>query len=99
MARPAVAIIGSGQAGLQVAVSLREQRYEGRVVLIGDEAHAPYQRPPLSKGYLLGEVGLGQVTLRPEAFFAKQQIELISGKRAVAIDRARRMVGVEDDSV
>jgi 3-phenylpropionate/trans-cinnamate dioxygenase ferredoxin reductase component len=99
MTRPTVAIIGSGQAGLQVAVSLRELRYEGRVVLIGDEPHAPYQRPPLSKGYLSGEVGPGQVTLRPEAFFSKQQIELITGKRAVAVDRARRMVGLEDDSV
>jgi 3-phenylpropionate/trans-cinnamate dioxygenase ferredoxin reductase subunit len=99
MALPTVAIIGAGQAGLQVAVSLRELRYDGRVVLIGDEPHAPYQRPPLSKGYLLGEVGPGQVTLRPEAFFSKQQIELITGKRAVAIDRVRRMLGFEDDSV
>ena len=99
MTRPTVAIIGSGQAGLQVAVSLRELRYDGRVVLIGDEPHTPYQRPPLSKGYLLGEVGLGQVTLRPEAFFSKQQIELITGKRAVLVDRTRRMVGLEDDSM
>jgi 3-phenylpropionate/trans-cinnamate dioxygenase ferredoxin reductase component len=99
MTRPTVAIIGSGQAGLQVAVSLRELRYEGRVVLIGDEPHAPYQRPPLSKGYLSGEVGPGQVTLRPAAFFSTQKIELITGKRAVAVDRVRRMVGLEDDSV
>src|SRR6478672_12027198 len=94
-----VAIIGSGQAGLQVAASLRELRYEGRVVLIGDEPHAPYQRPPLSKGYLLGDASPGQVTLRPGAFFSTQRIELLTGKRAVAIDRARRMVGLEDDSV
>jgi len=96
---PTVAIIGSGQAGLQVAVSLRELRYDGRVVLIGDEAHAPYQRPPLSKGYLLGEVGPGQVALRPAAFFSTQKIELITGKRAVLVDRARRIVVLEDDSV
>jgi len=99
MTRRTVAIIGSGQAGLQVAASLRELRYEGRVVLIGDEPHAPYQRPPLSKGYLLGEVGAGQVTLRPAAFFSTQQVELIAGKRAVAVDRVRRMVRLEDDSV
>ncbi len=99
MTQPTVAIIGSGQAGLQVAASLRELRYEGRVVLIGDEPHAPYQRPPLSKGYLLGEVSDGQVTLRPAAFFSTQQVELLSGKRAVAVDGARRMVGLEDDSV
>src|SRR5689334_21501776 len=97
--QPGVVIVGSGQAGLQVAASLRELRYEGRVVLIGDEAHAPYQRPPLSKGYLLGDVGAEQVTLRPAAFFSTQRIELITGKRAVAIDRVRRMVGLDDHSV
>src|SRR5262245_29030766 len=99
MRQPRVAIIGSGQAGLQAAASLRELRYEGRGVLIGDEPHAPYQRPPLSKGYLLGEVGVEQVTLRPAAFFSKQQIELISGQRAVAVDRVRRLVALGDDSV
>jgi 3-phenylpropionate/trans-cinnamate dioxygenase ferredoxin reductase subunit len=97
--QPTIAIIGAGQAGLQVAASLRELRYTGRVVLVGDELHAPYQRPPLSKGYLLGEVSEAQVTLRPGAFFSTHHIELISGKRAVAIDRIRRVVGFEDDSV
>jgi 3-phenylpropionate/trans-cinnamate dioxygenase ferredoxin reductase subunit len=99
MTQPTVAIIGSGQAGLQVAASLRELRYEGRVVLIGDEAHAPYQRPPLSKGYLLGDTSAGQVALRPGAFFSTQRIELIAGKRAVQVDRVRRTVSLEDDSV
>lgn len=99
MTQSTIAIIGAGQAGLQVAASLREQRYDGRVVLVGDEPHAPYQRPPLSKGYLLGEVSAAQVSLRPDAFFTTHQIELIAGKRAVAIDRTRRVVGFEDDSV
>jgi 3-phenylpropionate/trans-cinnamate dioxygenase ferredoxin reductase component len=62
-----VAIVGAGQAGFQVAASLREQRYDGRVVLVGDEPHTPYQCPPLSKGYLLGEVDATQVNLRPDA--------------------------------
>jgi len=94
-----IVVVGAGQAGLQVAVSLREMGYEGRVVLIGDEPHAPYQRPPLSKGYLLGEIGAEQVMLRPDAFYATHRIELIVGKRAVAIDRGRRLVALEDDSV
>ncbi|MFC4314564.1 NAD(P)/FAD-dependent oxidoreductase [Steroidobacter flavus] len=97
MAQPSVAIIGSGQAGLQVAVSLRELHYEGRVVLIGDEPHLPYSRPPLSKAYLLGETA--DLALRPQGYFAQHHIELIAGKRAVAIDRTRRMVGLEDESV
>jgi 3-phenylpropionate/trans-cinnamate dioxygenase ferredoxin reductase subunit len=99
MAKPTVAIVGAGQAGLQVAASLRELQYAGRVVLIGDEPHAPYQRPPLSKGYLLEEVSDAQIALRPQAFFAKYAIELSTSRRAVAIDRVRRLVGLEDDSV
>jgi 3-phenylpropionate/trans-cinnamate dioxygenase ferredoxin reductase subunit len=99
MTQPTVVIIGAGQAGLQVAASLREARYEGRLVLVGDEPHAPYQRPPLSKGYLLGNTTAEQALLRPAQFFEKFAIELIPSKRAVAIDRARHLVGFEDDSV
>jgi 3-phenylpropionate/trans-cinnamate dioxygenase ferredoxin reductase component len=94
-----VAIVGAGQAGLQVAASLREQRFEGRVVLIGDEPHAPYQRPPLSKGYLLGELDASQLSLRPAAYFDKQRIELITRKRAAAIDRGGSSVRLDDDSL
>lgn len=94
-----VVIVGAGQAGLQVAASLRELHFEGRVVLVGDEPHAPYQRPPLSKGYLHAEVDEAQLALRPPAFYARHQIELITHKRATAIDRGRRLVGLQDDSV
>lgn len=99
MAQPTIAIIGAGQAGFQVAVSLRELHYDGRVVLIGDEPHPPYQRPPLSKAYLLGEANESHVFLRPESFYGQQRIELLTGRRAVAIDRSRRMVALDDDSV
>lgn len=99
MAQPTIAIIGAGQAGFQVAASLRDMHYEGRVVIVGDELQAPYQRPPLSKTYLLGECTEAQIALRPDAFYGQRHIELITGKRAVAIDRTRRMVGLEDDSV
>jgi len=99
MAQPTIAIIGAGQAGFQAAVSLRELHYAGRVVIVGDEPHAPYQRPPLSKNYLLGECTDEQVALRPDAYYPQHQLELIAGKRAVAIDRNRRMVGLEDDTV
>ncbi|MET0388683.1 MAG: FAD-dependent oxidoreductase [Polyangiales bacterium] len=99
MAEPTVVIIGAGQAGLQVAVTLRERRYEGRIVLIGDEIHPPYRRPPLSKGYLLGEATEAQVVLCQDSYFTQHRIELITGKRVVAIDRARRMVALDDDSV
>lgn len=94
-----VVIVGAGQAGLQVAATLREQGFTGQVVLIGDEPHAPYQRPPLSKGYLLGAVSDAQLSLRPQAFFDGQGIELITGKRARAIDRAGRLLSLDDDAV
>jgi len=99
MAQPTIAIIGAGQAGLEVAAALRELHYEGRVMLVGDEPHVPYQRPPLSKSYLLDESSDAQLVFQPAAFFAEHRIELITGKRAVAIDRTRRMVALEDDAV
>lgn len=99
MQTPTIVVIGAGQAGLQLVSSLREARYQGRLVLVGDEPHLPYQRPPLSKSYLLGDTTAAQLMLRPAAFFAQHAIELTRAKRASAIDRARHMVSFEDDSV
>ena len=89
MANETVLIVGAGHAGFQVAASLRQHGYAGRVCLINDEAHLPYQRPPLSKAYLKGSGGPETLMFRPEKFYADQRIELI-GDRAVAIDRAAR---------
>jgi len=74
MVQSTVAIIGAGQAGFQVAASLRELQYEGRVIMIGDEPQAPYQRPPLSKDYLLGEESDTHLALRPAAFYADKHM-------------------------
>jgi 3-phenylpropionate/trans-cinnamate dioxygenase ferredoxin reductase component len=90
MPDPVVAIIGAGQAGFQVASSLRQEGFDGRVALIGDEPGLPYQRPPLSKSYLAGESGFDELLLRPEAFYEKQQIELITGGAVTNIDRPGR---------
>jgi len=90
MPDPVVAIVGAGQAGFQTASSLRQEGFGGRVVLIGDEPGLPYQRPPLSKSYLAGDSGLDELLLRPEAFYEKQGIELITGERVTAIDRPGR---------
>jgi 3-phenylpropionate/trans-cinnamate dioxygenase ferredoxin reductase subunit len=91
MAAPVAAIVGAGQAGFQVAASLRQDGFDGRVMLIGDEPAIPYQRPPLSKSYLAGETGVDDLWLRAEEFYAKQQIELIYGEAVAAIDRGRRL--------
>ncbi len=85
----AVQIVGAGHAGFQVAASLRQAGYKDRVAIINDEAHLPYQRPPLSKAYLKGTGGPDTLMFRPQKFFDDQHIELISD-RAVAIDRAAR---------
>jgi 3-phenylpropionate/trans-cinnamate dioxygenase ferredoxin reductase component len=92
MAEPVVAVIGAGQAGFQTASSLRQEGFAGRIVLIGDEPGLPYQRPPLSKSYLAGEAGYDEVLLRPQAFYEKQQIELLTGAMVSRIDRAARRV-------
>ncbi len=81
--------MGAGHAGFQIAVSLRQHGYAGRIGLINDEAHLPYQRPPLSKAYLKGTGGPDSLMFRPDKFYRDQNIELI-GERAVAIDRAAR---------
>ena len=92
MPPPVVAILGAGQAGFQVAASLHQEGFTGRVVLIGDEPVLPYQRPPLSKAYLAGQCGLDVLWLRPREFYAKQQIDLIYGDPVTAIDRGRRLL-------
>ncbi|OKO88577.1 pyridine nucleotide-disulfide oxidoreductase [Bradyrhizobium sp. NAS80.1] len=86
-----VIIVGAGHGGYQVAASLRQAGFSGRVCLINDEAHLPYQRPPLSKGYIKGSAGPESLMFRPEKFYHDQKIELIAG-RAVSIDREGRKV-------
>jgi 3-phenylpropionate/trans-cinnamate dioxygenase ferredoxin reductase subunit len=87
MPQETVLIVGAGHAGFQVAASLRQHRYAGRICLINDEAHLPYQRPPLSKAYLKGEGRPDSLMFRPDKFYRDQNIELISD-RAAFIDRA-----------
>jgi 3-phenylpropionate/trans-cinnamate dioxygenase ferredoxin reductase subunit len=86
-----VIIVGAGHGGYQAAASLRQAGFSGRVCLINDEAHLPYQRPPLSKAYIKGAAGPESLTFRPEKFYQEQTIELIAG-RVVSIDRAGRKV-------
>jgi 3-phenylpropionate/trans-cinnamate dioxygenase ferredoxin reductase subunit len=94
-----VVIIGAGQAGHQLAASLRDQGMTGPVILIGDEPHPPYQRPPLSKAYLAAEtiedLGLEELAFRPPSFFADRHITLRLNQRARRIDRAARTVILE----
>src|SRR5580700_5955053 len=87
MTQKTVLIVGAGHAGFQVAVSLRQHGFGERICLINDEAHLPYQRPPLSKAYLKGEGRPDSLMFRPDKFYRDQNVELISD-RAASIDRA-----------
>ncbi len=96
MALSRVVILGAGHGGFQLAASLRQGGFDGEVVLVGDEDALPYQRPPLSKDYLSGKVGLDLVLMRPAAFYREHRIDYRAGRRAVALDRARRQVRLAD---
>jgi 3-phenylpropionate/trans-cinnamate dioxygenase ferredoxin reductase subunit len=89
MVQGTVLIVGAGHAGFQLAASLRQHGYSERVCLINDEAHLPYQRPPLSKAYLKGAGAPDSLMFRPEKFYREQKIELIAD-RAGSIDRGSR---------
>lgn len=91
-------IVGAGLAGLTVAETLRAEGYQGPVTLIGNEAHAPYQRPPLSKGYLLGETAEAQLMMRAPEVMTKKNIALRVGASVTAIDRGARRVTLGDGS-
>ena len=78
---PTIVIIGGGQAGLQAAWALREQKFSGRIVLVGEEASLPYQRPPLSKGCIEGSQSTDDLLLRPPRFFSDHDIEVRTGER------------------
>jgi 3-phenylpropionate/trans-cinnamate dioxygenase ferredoxin reductase subunit len=88
-------IIGAGQAGLQGAASLRQSGFQGSILMIGAESAPPYQRPPLSKAFLKGDLAEERLALRPQAFFEKERVELRLGERVVAIDRSSGVVATD----
>ena len=93
MTQGPIVIAGAGHAGFQLAASLRQNGFGGRIVLINDEGHLPYQRPPLSKAYLKGAGGPDSLMFRPDKFYRDQSIDLIID-RAVSIDRGARKVAL-----
>lgn len=89
-------IVGAGHAAAQTIQSLRQGGYAGAITLVGDEPYLPYQRPPLSKKYLAGELSTDRLLLRPPAFYAEKQVEVITDCRAAELDRTRREVRLTD---
>jgi 3-phenylpropionate/trans-cinnamate dioxygenase ferredoxin reductase subunit len=91
-----ILIIGGGQAGAQAIDTLRKEGFGGRLVLIGDEPELPYQRPPLSKKYLSGEMAADRLPFRHRSFYDEHRIELKLGRQAVRLDAAARQVELAD---
>ena len=94
-----VIIVGAGQAGGETAAELRRQGFEGRIVLIGEEAHPPYKRPPLSKAYLAGSVPETSLYVMQPAILEKHRIDFIGGVAVSGIDREAREVKLADGRV
>lgn len=92
-----VVVVGAGQAGASCVAKLRNGGFEGRVTLIGAEPALPYQRPPLSKAYLLGEMPLERMFLRPDSFYTDNAIDMRTGQVVTAIDTAAQTVTVGDE--
>ena len=88
-------IIGGGHAGAQAVDTLRREGFDGRLVLIGEEAELPYQRPPLSKKFLSGEITSDRLPFRHRAFYDEHAVELLLGTRALRLDRGSRTVEVD----
>ena len=91
-----IVIIGSGQAAIQAAISLKKNEFTGSIKIIGEEDHLPYQRPPLSKDFLLDEYKLERVSLKKKEFYEENRVDLILGKRAESIDTILKEIILSD---
>src|SRR5262252_8638073 len=91
-----IVIIGAGQSGAQAVATLRAEGFAGAITMVGDEIYAPYQRPPLSKAYLMGTMERDRLFLKPDAFYAEAHCEVILGVAATKIDRATKTVHLAD---
>ena len=81
-----VVIVGAGHGGAQAAIALRQNGFAGSIAMIGAEPDLPYERPPLSKDYLAGEKTFERMLIRPPAFWTERGIEVLLGRRVVAVD-------------
>ena len=91
-----IVVVGAGQAGASLVARLRKSGFEDGITLVGEEAAPPYQRPPLSKTYLLGKLPVERLYLRPESFYAEQDIELVTGETVTKIDPDAKCIMLGD---
>lgn len=91
-----IVIVGASHAGAQAADTLRREGFKGRLILLGDEPYPPYQRPPLSKKFLLGELPLDRLGIRQTMFYTQHNVEIRLNTRVTAIDTARQQLKLGD---
>ncbi len=96
---PSIAVIGAGQAGAALVARLRALGHDGPLTLIGEEPVPPYQRPPLSKGYLTGDVPAERLYLRPASFYRDNDVRVLTGTRVNAIDPRERRLDLDDETL
>ena len=94
-----IVVIGAGQAGSSLVAKLRKDGFDGDITLIGAEEALPYQRPPLSKAYLLGEMEVERLYLRPQSFYDDNNVTLRLGQRVTGIDAAAKTVSIGDEVI
>jgi 3-phenylpropionate/trans-cinnamate dioxygenase ferredoxin reductase subunit len=87
-----IIIVGTGHAGAQAAIQLRQLGFEGSIAMIGDEAEPPYERPPLSKEYLAGEKEFARMLIRPESFWIERSVEILPGMTVTAVDPQAKLL-------
>jgi len=93
-----IVVIGSGQAAIQTVMSLKRNKFTGSIKVIGEEDHLPYQRPPLSKDFLLEEYKPERVSLKKKEFYEENEVDLILGKRAESIDTILKEITLSDEN-
>ena len=93
-----VLIVGAGHGGAQAAVSLRQNKFEGSIAIVGDEPELPYERPPLSKEYFSGEKSFERILIRPATFWAERNIDMLLSRRVTAVDPQAHQVMLNDGS-
>jgi len=89
-------IVGASHAGAQVAISLRQEGWQGSILIITNEAHLPYHRPPLSKGFVSGDKSLEDILLRPASYFEKHNVAFLFNTQVESIDRETKEVHTND---
>ncbi len=94
-----VLIVGGGHGGAQAAIALRQAKFEGSIAIINAEPEYPYERPPLSKDYFAGQKAFERIMIRPPAFWAERQVDMLLGKRVETVDAAAYSVTTADGEV